>query len=111
MNQETQPLLSTVRNCDRNSNSRMDRIRCNSGGICSANLRGICLQYKAVFLILTWTVIVGELLMLQQVGIKTFIDNYVPIKKNHSINSVSSPLAFVYAILAVVSMFYPLSGF
>ena len=52
--------------------------------------------------------IVGELLMLQQIGI---IDNYVPTGKNHFVNSVSFSLAFVYVILAVIAMFYPLSGF
>ena len=108
MNQETRPLFSTVRSNDRNENVEVDRVRC--GGLCS-NLRHVCLHHKAILLILAWTMIVGELLMLQQAGIKAFIDNYVPVGKNHFVNSVSSPLAFVYAILAVIAMFYPLSGF
>ena len=55
--------------------------------------------------------IVSELLMLQQGLIGGFIDNYVPIGNNHFANAVSSPLAFAYAILAVIAMSYPLSGF
>ena len=49
--------------------------------------------------------------MLQQIVIWTFINNYVPVGYNHFANSVSSPLAFAYAILAVIAMFYPLGGF
>ena len=32
-------------------------------------------------------------------------------ERYHLVISVSSPLAFVYAILAVIAMFYPLGGF
>ena len=33
------------------------------------------------------------------------------IGTNHLVNAVTAPLGFFYAILAVISMFYPLSGF
>jgi peptide/histidine transporter 3/4 len=58
--------------------------------------------------------IVGELLAFEQLLIGGFIEDYVPFSINgskHFANSVSSPLAFVYAILAVIAMFYPLGGF
>ena len=76
--------------------------------------RQVYLQHKAVVLILVWTMIVGELLAFEQLLIGGFIESYVPISSKGSYNfanSVSSPLAFVYAILAVIAMFYPLGGF
>ena len=106
--QENQPLLSTVNDSD-TSLSIYNR-KCLSGSICST-LGRFCQRYKAVLLILVWTMIVGELLMVQKTLIGCFIDNYVPTGINHFSNSVSSPLAFAYAILAVIAMFYPLGGF
>ena len=108
MDQESQPLLSRVSKNDINSNvqhsicgSIRSHLRC----------RQFCLKNKAIVLILVWTMIVGELLAFQQLLIGGFIENYIPIGKKHFINAVSSPLAFVYAILAVIAMFYPLGGF
>ena len=103
--QENQPLLSTV-----SDNGANHHKNCCCSGIYSA-LRQICQKYKAVLLILVWTVIVGELLAAQQVIIWMFIDEYVPTGANHFANSVSSPLAFANIILAVIAMLYPLSGF
>ena len=110
VDRETQPLLSTLRKSDTNSKISHHkycsdiRFRC----------RQVYLQHKAVVLILVWTMIVGELLALEQLLIGGFIDGYVPLSNNgnkYFVNSVSSPLAFVYAILAVIAMFYPLGGF
>ena len=106
--QENQPLLSTVN--DNDTSLSIYNRKCLSGSICST-LGRFCQRYKAVLLILVWTMIVGELLMLQKALIGCFIDNYVPTGINHFSNSVSSPLAFAYAILAVIAMFYPLGGF
>ena len=99
MDQENQPLLSPAQK-DTDSNFRLRRC----GG-------QVCQQYKGILLILLWTMIVSEFPMFQQGVIGGFIDNYVPIGNNHFANAVSSPLAFVYAILAVIAMFYPLGGF
>ena len=104
---EAQPLLSTVRERSTNSNYLRNNCCGDIRFLCSR----ACLQHKAIVLILVWTMIVGELLALQQIAIGTFIEDYVPIGKNLFVNAVSSPLAFVYAILAVIAMFYPLSGF
>ena len=58
--------------------------------------------------------IVGEVLAFEQLLIGEFIESYVPFSNKesyHFANSVSSPLAFFYAILAVIVMFYPLGVF
>ena len=103
--QENQPLLSTV-----SDNGAHHQKNCCSSGMYSA-LKQIFQKYKAVLLILVWTVIVGELFTCQQAVIRLFIDEYVPTGDNHFANSVSSPLAFANVILAVIAMLYPLSGF
>ena len=105
---ENQPLLSTV--FKNGTNSDVHHSKCGGIRFCYKN---VCLQYKAVILILVWTMIVGEVLAFQQLLIGGFIENYVPIsnRTTHFANSVSSPLAFVYAILAVIAMFYPFGGF
>ena len=66
---------------------------------------------KAIFIILVWTVIVGEMYTLIHVVIAAFIGSYVPMGVNHLFNALSSPLGFVSAILAAIAIFYPLSGF
>ena len=66
---------------------------------------------KAIFIILVWTVIVGEMYTLIHVVIAAFIGSYVPMGVNHLLNALSSPLGFVSAILAAIAIFYPLSGF
>ena len=107
---ENQPLLSTLHESCTSSN--VSRSKC--CGDIRFRCRQVCLQHKAVVLILIWTMIVGELLAFQQLLIGGFIENYVPISsngKNHFANSVSSPLAFIYVILAVMAIFYPLGGF
>ena len=103
--QEAQPLLLSQ---NRTVNLNFPHEKCS--GICCLP-RHICLQYKAILLILAWTVIVGELFSMSQVLIGYFITDYVPIGKSHLVNAVSSPMGFLYAILAVIAMFYPLSGF
>ena len=55
--------------------------------------------------------IVSELYTLIQVLIAAMLGNYVSMGGNHLVNAVSPPIGFVYAILAVIAMFYPLSGF
>ena len=70
-----------------------------------------CLPTKPIVLILVWTVIVSELYSLLQGFVGVVITNYVPTTVNHFVNAISSPLGLVYAILAVISMLYPLSGF
>ena len=62
-------------------------------------------------MILVWTMIVGEMYALIRITIITFISSYVPMGVSHLLNAVSSPLALVSAILAVIAIFYPLSGF
>ena len=111
VDQENQPLLSTVSNNDPTLNVRHRKsLKLLKVCICST-LKRICQQYRALLLILAWTVVVGELITLQQVVIEAFIMNYVPLGNNHFSNAISSPLAFACAILAVIAMFYPLSGF
>ena len=55
--------------------------------------------------------IVSELYTLLQAFTVALIGNYVPMGRNHLVNAVSSPIAFVCAIQAVIAMFYLLSGF
>ena len=110
VDRETQPLLSTLSKSDTNSKVPHHKYCSNIKFCC----RQVYLQHKAVVLILVWTMIVGELLALEQLLIGGFIESYVPISSKGSYNfanSVSSPLAFVYAILAIIAMFYPLGGF
>ena len=110
VDRETQPLLSKLRKSGTNLKAP-HRKDCGDIRFCC---RQVCLQHKTVVLILVWTMIVGELLALEQLVIGAFIDGYVPFSNNgnkYFANSVSSPLAFVYAILAVIAMFYPLGGF
>ncbi len=66
---------------------------------------------KAILIILTWTVIVGEMYALIHAVITVFIGTYVPMGVSHLLNAVSSPLGLVSAILAAIAIFYPLSGF
>ena len=112
VDRETQPLLSTLHKSDTNSKIP----HCKYYGDIRFCCRQVYLQHRAVVLILVWTMIVGELLALEQLLIGEFIDSYVPLNFSNNgnkyfANSVSSPLAFVYAILAVIAMFYPLGGF
>ena len=55
--------------------------------------------------------IVGELLAFMQFLIGRLIESYALFSNDPFTHSVSSPLAFVYAILAVMAIFYPLGGF
>ena len=103
---ETQPLLSALHSTLKSStNCNVPQRRvCGDIRFC---LRRVCLQHKAVILILVWTMIVGELLAIQQLLTGEFIENYVPISshgKKQFVNSVSSPLAFVHVTLAVVAI-------
>ena len=103
VDRETQPLLSTLCKGDTNSKVPLHKYCVNIRFCC----RQVYLQHKAVVLILVWTMIVGELLALEQLLIGVFIESYVPISSKGSYNfanSVSSPLAFVYAILAVIAV-------
>ena len=73
----------------------------------------MCVQHKALLLILWWTVIIGELNGLIQLLIGGIIEEYVPTsdrRKNFS-NDVASPMTILYAILAMIAMLYPISGF
>ena len=66
----------------------------------------LCLPSKAAILILLWTIIVGAIYD-NLVGISALI--VMNIAPPNTILSVYEPLP--YAILAMVMMFYPLSGF
>ena len=111
VDRETQPLLSTLRKSDTNSQVPHHKY-CGDIRFCC---RQVYLQHKAVVLILVWTMIVGELLAFEQLLTGEVIDSYVPFSNNgnkYFSNTVSSPLAFIYAIiLAVIAMFYSLGGF
>ena len=112
VDRETQPLLSKL--CKSDTNSKVPHHKYYDHIIFCC--RQVYLQHKAVVLILVWTMIVGELLAFEQLLIGGFIENYVPLNfsskgSSQFANSVSSPLAFFYAILAVIAMFYPLGGF
>ena len=65
-----------------------------------------CLPSKAAILILLWTIIVGAMYH-YLVGLSAILVMSVP--QPNTILSVYEPLP--YAILAIVMMFYPLSGF
>ena len=107
MENEIRPLLSPQRDNNATSNHHSQRYY----DIC-CKVRQSCIQYRAVILILIWTVLVSELQTLLYMLISSFIENYVPIDRKDTLpNAVSSPIAFLYAILAVVAMLYPLSGF
>ena len=106
MESEIQPIISQRRNSVINLHRGSRHVTC-----CNTT-RQTCLRYRAVILILIWTVIVGELQTLLDILSGGFIENYVPIiGKDKFANAVSSPIAFLYAILAVIAMLYPLSGF
>ena len=80
---------------------------------CLRGVRHLCLQSKVILIILAWTAIVSELYTLIQVFIAVMISSNVStsIGENHLVNAVSSPMGFLYALLAMIAMFYPLSGF
>ena len=105
MASEIQPFLSQRRISAINIRRRSHHATC-------CNTKQTCLRYRAVILILIWTVIVGELRTALDILTSGFIEFYVPISgKDTFANAVSSPIAFLYAILAVIAMLYPLSGF
>ena len=95
-----QPLLSSwqPRNLNRCSNS-------------SCPLRFICIPSKAIFILLTWALVVSEFYSLIHATIKVSITDYVPMGEDYFVSAVSFPLGIVYAILAVIGIFYPLCGF
>ena len=98
MHQEIQPLVSS------SNTAAAERY---SGSCCRP-----ILQHKVVLLILVWTLIVGELNTFLQFLVEGFIEQYVPIvQRNNFSNAVSSPVSFWYAILAMISVLYPISGF
>ena len=68
---ETQPLLSTIHKSD--INSKVSHRKCFSD--IRFRCRQAYLQHKAVVLILVWTMIVHELLALEQLLIGEFIDS------------------------------------
>ena len=101
MYQEIQPLIST-------SNTTEAERYC---GSCCQPIH-CCLRHKVILLILVWTLIVGELNTFLQFLIEGFIEQYVPIVRTDNLsNAVSSPVSFWYAILAMISVLYPISGF
>ena len=108
MDKEAQPLLSSKVTNNVSLCSPCERFTCVH---CWPRVRYLCLSSKVILLILAWTVIVSELYTVVQVSIEAVIAIYVPIGENHLVNALSSPIGFVYAILAVIAMFYPLSGF
>ena len=65
----------------------------------------LCLPSKAAILILLWTIIVGAMYHCL-VGLSAIL--VMSIQQPNTILSVYEPLP--YAILAIVMMFYPLSG-
>ena len=95
-----QPLLSSrqPRNVKRCSNS-------------SCPLMSICIPSKAIFILLTWALVVSEFYSLIHVMAVGIISAYVPMGEDHFVNAVSFPLGLIYAILAVIGIFYPLCGF
>ena len=78
---ETQPLLSKLCKSDTNSKAP-HRTHCDDIRFCC---RQVYLQYKAVVLILVWTMIVGELLAFMQLLFGGFIKSYVPLVKRNII--------------------------
>ena len=103
---EAQPLLSshTVK-----SHSLHERF---TYTVCCLPRHTYCpIATKPILLILVWTVIVSELYTLYQGFVGFLIYNYSSIGIHHLINTVSTPFGFLYAVLAVVAMLYPLSGF
>ena len=74
-------------------------------GVCSPQLKHLCLPSKAAILILLWTAVVG---MMYQAVI-SLIALFVVIYPYN--NKLTVHHALCYAVLAVVMMFYPLSGF
>ena len=108
MDEEAQPLLSSQVTDNVSLTSLCERFTCVH---CLSRVRHLCLSFKVILIILAWTVIVSELYTLIQVLAGFMISKYVPVGINHLANALSSPLGFLYAILAVIAMFYPLSGF
>ena len=70
--------------------------------------RHLCLPSKAAILILLWTVIVGTMYH-TLVGTSAFFVMIFPVSNNPSSVHMYEPIP--YAVLALVMMFYPLSGF
>ena len=95
-----QPLLSSWENDNVN--------RC-SQSCCP--LRFICIPSKTIFLLLASTLVVSESHCLTHVTVAAFISEYIPMGQYHLVNSLSFPLSLVCAFLAVIGIFYPLSGF
>ena len=108
MDHEILPLLSSRRTDNDTSHGRYCGMCCQS-----RHFMLVCLQHKALLLILSWTVIFGEFYALIQVLSGGLIENYVPTsdRKKNFANAVASPMTILYAILAMIAMLYPISGF
>ena len=114
MEQEIQPLLSNIshRNITVNASDIHPRRPLIHYFRITSNPGQFLLKHRAVFLILVWTAFVSELQALLQVAIAGFISEYVPIVGRQDLaNAISSPIAYLCAILAVVAMLYPIGGF
>ena len=100
---ETAQLLN-INNSDEGSSHRQKSSVCPS-------LKHLCLPSKAAVLILFWTTSVGMLYYFFMSILLDTLLNKATLKALHSKLSIlyNNPLA--YAVLAVVMMFYPLSGF
>ena len=100
---ETAPLLN-INNSDEGSSQRQKSSVCPS-------LKHLCLPSKAAVLILFWTTSVGVLYHFSMLILLDTLLSKATLKAMHSKLSIlyNNPLA--YAVLAVVMMFYPLSGF
>ena len=100
---ETAQLLN-INNSDEGSSHRQKSSVCPS-------LKHLCLPSKAAVLILFWTTSVGVLYHFFMLILLDTLLNKATLKALHSKLSIlyNNPLA--YAVLAVVMMFYPLSGF
>ena len=92
---------------DRDSTDSSESPQVNSNlDVCSPQLKHLCLPSKSAILILLWTAVVG---MMYYAVICLIAVSLVIYPYDHISTSVHHALC--YAILAVVMMFYPLSGF
>ena len=98
--------LSQLINNSRRNNSLFRQ----KGSVCPPSLKHLCLPSKAAVLILCWTAGAGVLYHMFLFLLASVLLDRSTVKLHH--NNVSIYYNTIpYAVLAVVMMFYPLSGF
>ena len=90
----------------RSTNRRVVEHRCKCFKQSTCAPKKICISSKPIMLILAWAFVVGGIY--EGAGIASTV--FVKIIPSNIVGSAFYPIIAVYVLLAVVNMFYPLSG-